>query len=207
VKRIISPIRSGETGKEITVTKLWSHVVDEEEYTEVRIVSDEWFAAGIGVFDCMPVQGRFPDVTLELRWKSPPADFFQAGTLFTVSDHLKSVLEEFPIRAEFFPVKVVRQGGGYVERAYYFCNILDCVECFDLTRGKYRFWEKPGFTDRVDRIEELVIDEDKAAGHDLFRIAKGGEYIVCVSDRVASTIAERQLTGMRLVNPEDWLGS
>ncbi|MBN9121749.1 MAG: hypothetical protein J0I06_21855, partial [Planctomycetes bacterium] len=85
-----------------------------------------------------------------------------------------------------------------------YCNILDVVECLDHDRGEYTYWEKTGFTDHVDAIKRLAIDEEKAAGHDLFRIAKGGEYIVCASDRVADRIAERELTGVRFVEPCDW---
>jgi hypothetical protein len=188
------------------MTKIWSHVVEEEEYTEARIVRLEEFESDFSVFHCMPVPGKFPNTTLELIWGYPPADFFEPGTVFTVSDRLKSVLEEFHVRAEFFPLRVIHRGGEYTERAFYFCNILDCVECLDLERGEYTFETKPGFADHVSKIRKLAIDETKAARHDLFRIAKGGECIVCTSDRVASRIVERQLTGMKLVAPEDWRG-
>jgi predicted transcriptional regulator len=36
------------------------------------------------------------------------------------------------------------------------------------------------------------------------RIGKAVEYIVCVSDGLASKIQERKLTGARLITPEDW---
>jgi hypothetical protein len=178
--------------------------MDDEEYTNARIVSEEWFDAGISVFDCMPVRGRFPDTALEITSSHAPSDFFEPGTIFTVSDRLKSLLEEFNVHAEFFPIRVIYEGKEYTERTFYFCNILDCIDGFDLARGDYTFWENPGFIDRVDKIKNLAIDEAKAAGHDLFRLTKGGEYIVCASDRVANRIVERQLTGLRMVKPEDW---
>lgn len=188
------------------MTRIWSHFVDEEEYTEARFVSEGWLASGISIFDCKPVQGQFPDVALELRWQYPPADFFQPGTLFTVSDRLKSTLEEFSVLAEFFPIRVFQQGKEYTDRNYYFCNILACVDCLDLKCGEYTFETKPGWTGTVRTIQKLAIDEDKVTAHDLSRIAKGGEGIVCTSDRLANRIAAQQLTGMRLVPPEDWRG-
>ena len=184
------------------MTKIWCQSAN--EHTQARIVSEEWFESGFSVFDFKPARGQFSDLTLKITSARLPADFFEPGTMFVVSGRLKSVLEEFNVHAEFFPLRIIYRGREYTERTFYFCNILDCVECLDLARGKYTFWKKPGFTDRVDKIRKLVIDEKKAAGHDLFRIAKGGEYIVCVSDRVASRIAEQQLTGVRLIEPKDW---
>jgi hypothetical protein len=186
------------------MSKIWCRSAAEEEYTEARIVSEQWFGTDFSVFNCEPAPWRSLDMTLELLWDYPPADFFEAGTVFTVSDRLKHVLDQFDVRAEYFPLRVARRGQEYMERAFYFCNILDLVDCFDLKRGKYTFETKPGFTDHVHQIRRLAIDGAKAAGHDLFRIAKGGEYIVCVTDMLASRIQDGRFTGMRLVKPRDW---
>jgi hypothetical protein len=186
------------------MTKVWCQSAVEEEYTEARIVSEQWFGTDFSVFDCKPAPWRSLDMTLELRWGHPPADFFEPGTVFTVSNRLKQALDEFRVQAEYFPLRVLRRGREYTERTFYFCNILIMLECFDLKRGAYTFCKKRGYRDYVDKIKRLAIDEGKAAGHDLFRIAKGGEGIVCVSDRVASRIAEGGFTGVRLVEPQDW---
>jgi hypothetical protein len=146
----------------------------------------------------------FPETTVDVCTDPSPSDFFEPGTLFLVSDRLKALLEGFDVRAEFFQVQVLHQGRQCTGRAYYYCNILDLVECLDLELGEYTFLKKPGFTDHVDAINKLVIDEARAAGHDLFRIGKGAEYIACVSDRVAAKIQECQFNGMRLVDPADW---
>jgi hypothetical protein len=183
---------------------VWCRSADEREYTEARIASEAWFQYGHNVFACEPARRPFPGITLELRWRHPPADFFEPGTLFTVSDRLKAVLEGAGARAEFLPVRVTRRGKEVAGRSFYFCNVLDLVDCFDLDRGEYTFETKPGFTDVVRQVRRLVIDEQKAAGHDLFRIARGGECIVCTSDRVAAAITDAKLTGVRMVRPEDW---
>jgi hypothetical protein len=186
------------------MTKVWCQSLEEQSYTEARIAAEEWFAYPFSVFDCSPAPGASPEITLEISTPHPPADFFQPGTLFTVSDRLRAALEEFDVRTEFFPLRVLYGGAEYTERAFYFCNILDCVECLDLARGEYTFETKPGFTHLVHLIRKLAIDERKAAGHDLFRIANGGECTVCVSDRLASRIADGKLTAVRFVEPQDW---
>jgi hypothetical protein len=153
---------------------------------------------------CDTMAGRIPKMRLEILSNNPPADYFDVGTLFVASEHLKAVLDEFKVHAEFLPLHIIYDGKEYTERNFYFCNILDCVECLDFTRGKYTFWKKPGFTDEVDKIKNLAIDEKKASGHNLFRIAKGAEYIVCASDRLAGRIEDLKFTGMRFVEPKDW---
>lgn len=186
------------------MAKVWCRSGAEEEYTQARILSEQWFESDFSVFDFKPAPWASLDMTLEVYSEHPPADYFEPGTVFTVSDRLKATLDEFEVRAQFFPVRVVYDGRDYTERAFFFCNLLDRVECLDLNRGEYTFWKKPGFTDHVDAIKRLAIDESKAAGHDLFRIAKGAEYIVGVSDRVASRIDQQRHTGVRLVEPSDW---
>lgn len=186
----------------IAMTMIWCSALDDDEYTNADFDTEKWFASGISWVDCQPVQGTFPDITLEISVPHPPRDYFHAGSMFIVSNRLKSVLEEFEVRAEFFPVRILYEEQEYQKQAYYYCNILDCVDCFDRTRGEYTFWP----SGHVKGINKLAIDEDTAAGHDLFRIANGGEYIVCTSDRVAAAIIEQKCRGVVLKKPEDWNG-
>lgn len=187
------------------MSKVWCESLEEPDFTEARIADGEWLNGyGLSFASGQPAPRPFPDTTVDVCSDPAPPDFFQPGSLFLVSDRLKVVLEQFGVRAEFFRVQVLHQGRECADRAYYFCNILDVVECLDLEHGEYTFWKKPGFTDHVDAIKKLAIDEGRASGHDLFRIAKGAEYIACVSDRVATEVQSQKLTGMRLVNPEDW---
>jgi hypothetical protein len=188
------------------MTKIWVRSDDPDEYTEAQNLDIKAYAhAYLEVKPCGSLAGRFPPNTrLELLTDHAPPDFFEVGTLFVVSERLRAVLSEYKVHAEFFPLRVIHEGAEYTERRFYFCNVLNCLECFDLARGKYTFWKKPGFTDHVKAIKKLAIDEAKASGHDLFRIAKGGEYIVCASDRVASRVVERRLTGVRFIEPRDW---
>lgn len=186
------------------MSKVLCESLDEDDYTDAEIESEGWFSTDLSGTPGERWPGPFPECTLRIRTPRPPADFFQPGTLLTVSDRLKAVLEEFDARAEFFRVGVRYRGRKYTARTFYYCHILDYVDCFDHDRGEYTYFDKTGFTDRVDSIRRLAIDEGEASGHDLFRIAKGGEYIVCVSDRVAERIAAEKLTGVRLIEPAEW---
>jgi hypothetical protein len=188
------------------MTKIWLQSPDSDQYTEtLNLDLKDHAEAYLGVKPCGAMTGIFfSNTRLEILSDHPPTDFFEPGAMFTVSDRLKVELEGFGVHAEFFPLRIICDGRDYTERAFYFCNILDCVECFDFDRGKCTFWKKPGFTDRIKKIKKLAIDEKKAEGHDLFRVAKGGEYIVCTSDRVAARIEELKLTGMRFIEPKDW---
>lgn len=94
--------------------------------------------------------------------------------------------------------------GKLCDRAFFCCNILDAVECLDFDRGEYTFWQKAGFSDHVDSIKKLAIDEDKVVGYNLFRIAKGAEHIICVSDALANRIENGGFLGIKFVPPEEW---
>src|SRR5688572_27520434 len=106
------------------MTKIWCQSGASGEYTQARIISEEWFESDFcSVFDCKPVTEWFPNTTLEIISEHPPADFFDPGTMFTVSDRLKSLLEEFSVHAEFFPLHVLYEGTEFTERSFYYCNI------------------------------------------------------------------------------------
>ncbi len=106
-------------------------------------------------------------------------------------------LKDFNVNAEFFPLRVTYQGKVYSDRPFFFMNILDLADVFDHVRGEYTYWEDPEYADRVDKIKTLAIDEKKATPYPVFRIAKGGEYIIGVSDEVARRLVSTPFTGSR----------
>ena len=184
------------------MTKVWCRSNSDEGYTQSRIVSDEWFESDVEPFSSM--KGRFSELTVEITSNHPPGDYFQPGSMFVISGRLKSVFEKFSVDAEYFPVRVIDNDSEYTDDSYFFCNILTCVDGIDRTRGKYTFWQENGFEDHVDEIEELVIDEEKVAGHSLFCLAKGGEYIVCVCDELADQVLRLGFTGVSIIPPTKW---
>lgn len=187
------------------MTKIWREASDSEQYTEAQILDMEnHLDAYMAVMGCQSMKGHFPDTTVKILTDDPPTDYFDSGGMFIVSNRLKSVLEQWKVHCEFFRLHILYRGKDYKEHDFYYCNLLDCVECLDLTHGEYTYWDNPEFADHVDKIKKLAIDEKKAAAYALFRIAKGGEHIVCVNDGLATRIEELHLTGVRFVSPEDW---
>lgn len=153
---------------------------------------------------CVPLSTVFPATTVAIRSKGLPRDYFEVGSMIVVSQRLKQTLESFKVNAEFFKIDIHTAGDVVVSDDYYCCNILDCVDCFDYSRGKCGFHTKPGYSDRIDGIQQLAIDETVAASHLLFRIAKGAEYIVCVNDQLADSLAKRGFTGCKCIFPQEW---
>jgi hypothetical protein len=188
------------------MTKIWTQSAEPREFTQAAFINDieENLDAYMAVMGCQSLTGRLPNTSLKIRSRHPPADYFEIGGMFIVSARVKAILDEFRVHAEFFPLRIEFKGAEFTETAFYFCNILDCVEGFDLARGKYIFSKKPGFTDRIKEIRKLVIDEAKVMPYDLFRMAKCSPDIICASDKLARSIVDRRLTGMVFVEPKDW---
>jgi hypothetical protein len=130
----------------------------------------------------VPMSGRFPETTIAIRSESPPTDYFDVGSMMVVSARLRQVLESFQARAEFLRLNVETASGPFTGDPYYCCNILQFVDCVDRGRSELTYQTKPGFTDRIDMIQRLAIDEAIAGSHPLFRLAKGAEYLAGVSD-------------------------
>lgn len=125
-------------------------------------------------------------------------DCFTCGVLFIVPDALKSVLDELGANAQYTRFAVSQEEGNPIDEVYYYCN-CEIIDCFDFEHGDYTFFQNDGFRDKVDSIKKLAIDEGKASGHALFRIAKGGEHLICVSDALATRIADAGLRGVKFV--------
>jgi len=186
------------------MTKILQTGWDKQHTKAENLSMNELDDADIWPMDTAHFADRWPSVSLKITTKHSPNDYFQVGSIDVVSDQVKAIMEQIGVEAEFLPVRVVYRGKAFSERSFFFCHILDQVDCFDHQRGQCTFHDSPEFKDHIDEIQKLVIDEDKVAGHHLFRIAKGAEYIVCLSDELAARLSESEVTGMRFVEPEEW---
>ena len=188
------------------MTKIWTQSQIDETRTEA-LVSDysNWELVrdntrGVSRW----VADESGPLTVQVTSSHPPDDYFDASGIFVVSDRLRTLMREFGVVAEFLPLQLARDEEVVVDDEFFCCNILEAVECFDFSQGECTFHRVEGFTDRIDKILHLAIDEEVASLHALFRIAKGGEYIVGVNDRLAEEIALAGLTGMEFIDPESW---
>ncbi len=161
--------------------------------------------------DCgVPVPQSLPVPEVLIEDDSDPPDFFFAGNVKIVSDRLRSLLATFGSNTEFIRANVTAFGKRRTSRDYFILNVVDLVECFDYERSTYASSETG-----VSGIETLVLDEERAAGHDLFLVgpfAWGDEcnpkainnIIDCVSRRLAVAIIELGATGITFVLPSHW---
>lgn len=187
------------------MTKILTQTISDASFTDGAILNmDEHLGTYIKMITCETLAAEFPQATVEILTSHPPDDYFVTGSMVVVSDRLKLILDTFAVKVEYFQLNIIYKGAAFTDRCYYFCHILDCVDCFDFALGSCTFHDKPGFTDRIDSIDTLVIDEAKASSHHLFRLGRGAEYIICVSDALSSALQAANLTGFEFVSQEDW---
>jgi hypothetical protein len=180
--------------------------LDYSRVTEIRVHNrDEFSDLMSQMMQPVPLDEPWPpDLTVEVISLFRPTDYIHAYPLDLVSGDLKAVLEAHGVNAAFYPIQMIHRRRPYTERHYYACHILDHLDSYDYERGEYTFHEKPGFTDHVDTISVLAVDEQKAAGHALFRLGKGGELYIVVSDDLGVAIETKRLTGLYFLDlPSD----
>lgn len=167
---------------------------------------------GLKVDMCVPVPQPFPNSTLVVSTRREPADFFFAGLVTVASARLRAILEAFQVNAEFLALKTVWKGKPYTKQAFFLCNILDDVACFDYRKSRFK-QTSSGRLAGVSEIEYLVLDNSKAKGKHLFMlgpIAWGdkpnpkaiADVIPCVSDKLAAAILQAKITGVVFSRPE-----
>ena len=180
--------------------------VDYARVTEARIPNDEEYSELLWQLRTPNALDRaWPEeLTLEVITLFPPSDYVHQYPFDLVSEDLKDVLVEYGANAEFYPVELIYRRRPYTERRYFACHIREHLDCYDKIHGEYTFCEKSGFTDHVDEVRVLAVDEQKAAGHALFRLSKGGNFYILVSDELADAIVAKEFTGLYFLNlPSD----
>lgn len=178
--------------------KVWKAKLDTGEYTRGSLLNLKEFR---GVKTTLPetLAGKFPGAHIRIDSEDPPADFFTVGTLFIISRKLKSVLDEFPLVRELYTVDVRYKEDRSPIGSYFFLHILDTADCLD--RANSQFKEEKGY---VGDITKLVIDESKAAGKHLFRLAHAYQRLVFASEELATAVEAAGITGVRLQDPASW---
>lgn len=105
---------------------------------------------------------------------------------------------------ELFPAKITNPNTGEVHDDYQAFNIVGLVSATDL--GASRLMDpdtKPGILDTD--FEALVIDENKANGFHLFRLAESCNAI-CVSEKVKAAVEKSGIPGIVFYGPGEWSG-
>ena len=155
--------------------------------------------AGINLTGGHPLLGQLPVITLEIVSDYPPADYFNAGPLFVVSERLRKLFEVVGVPVEYHPVVLHNKTQEKIFAKYFFANIIDKVDCFDFENSVYTM-----DGEFIDKIQKLEIDESKTAGRALFRLARSFDVITFASQKLQDAVFEAEITGVKFVTPSDW---
>lgn len=159
--------------------------------------SDEYDDVLSALMEPGPLPEAWPDdCTVDVLTLFKPTDYIHSYPLDLVSEKLKILLEEHGASADFYPVQMIYRRRLWTGPQYFACHIREHLDCYDYARGEYTFYETPGFTDHVDGVQRLAVDEQQAAGHALFRLSKGGEFYILTTDELAADIETQGVTGL-----------
>jgi|GEM_PF-2943102 len=182
---------------------------DSGKYTN-GLITNFYELADLGLVPnlCLPTPERLPNILLDITTVGEPNDFFYAGNMFIISELLKEILSEFPIKIEFNELSVTQKGKPYLGKKFYYANILEEVCCFDFEKSKYEATNKG-----IDRVEDLVLNEAKCKDHHLFLVGPVPkinqpnpkaikEIFRCASEKLATKILKSAITGVSFVHPK-----
>lgn len=181
--------------------KVWRRdALSEEFFTEAQY-EDIGLVRHVKFTRPESLRGQFPEgLRLIVESTYPPADYFKCGSMDVASEGLMRELESHPgVKAEFFPIEVVTGARARVGAQYYCMHVLDRADCFDFERSKFSV-DEDGFIERIDR---LVLDESRALGHELFRIANVDFVILCTSEQLAQRVGAGGFTGVKFFDPSE----
>jgi hypothetical protein len=117
----------------------------------------------------LPYMGPVP-MQVPVKKAGRPSDFlFGPFDMPVVTVAVSNLVSRFTTRIERYPVTVASEAGFEI------LNVVDLVECFDFSRSVYTVWpEDDEFGHKAGSLRmvvELRLDE-RAVGHDLFRVAE-----------------------------------
>lgn len=150
-----------------------------------------------------PLAKVFPSLTIEISTRNPRADYFQSGGHHFVSARLKKQLEAMGVNGEFFGVTLASNGELISDNGYFYLNLLDVVECLDEVNGRYSYSQRPGSSNRVDKLFRLVLREESTVGHHLFYVARLTRAYTIASQELQDAIKAGRFSGVAF-RPLEW---
>lgn len=111
---------------------------------------------------------------------------------FLVSEKLKSILDEVNTTIQYLSVQIVEKDSGEELKGYHIANILTVVNALCLRRCTKGF----GFGRLFRDIIKYAIYEKKVGDADVFKLGKGEELPIFVSEKFKNCFEEHKLTGI-----------
>jgi len=123
-------------------------------------------------------------------------DFFELQQVPLVNKSFVERLQQSNVdNYQLFPVEL-QQSNGVIVRDYFTFNIIGRVECVDKEKSLLKMRKK-----RIMRIDNLVIDENKAKKLPLFRLHEY-EYLILMNEQLANLLLG--LNGAVIVPANGW---
>lgn len=134
-------------------------------------------------------------------YKGPPVELLDVGVPIMTERLAQALVASGVDNIEFFDVvlKNVSTGATYPYKAY---NIVGLVAATDLEKSQWESYDGNPVADVS--FDTLVLDDAKAKGFLLFRLAENVNAIV-VHESVQKQICSRGIDTLTFINPEDWV--
>lgn len=120
------------------------------------------------------------------------------------NDLLKVLIAAGVNNLELFPARIINQTSGKVYEDYHAFNVVGLVAAANIDESRLMDPESEPTILDTD-FESLVIDEQKAHGFHLFRLAESCNAI-CVSEKIKNAVEKSGIPGMVFYGPGEWSG-
>jgi hypothetical protein len=119
-----------------------------------------------------------------------------------VSKRFKEVLDGAGVdNVQYVPATIHDEVADRTYRDYFVANVIGLVDCIDMKRSKVTM--RAALPDKIRDIDELHVDEKRAKGHAIFRLARKSS-LVLVNERVKKALERSELKGVALVEAEGY---
>lgn len=156
---------------------------------------------------CRPIYrqrlvGRLPQLQACAEVRDIPPDFVSTGGFMLVSRKLRTLMEEFHVASEYFPVEVtVNEESHHCSGDIFFANVFDEVDCLHPNIAHFSLFKGNEINDELPPLE---LDETKAVGHHLFFLARASGPIFIASPDFQNAVADRRISGIKFIDPEHY---
>jgi hypothetical protein len=115
-----------------------------------------------------------------------------------VSEKLKICIEKSGDKnAVFHKVDMIALGKDEIslEQSYYFMNILNRVDCFDLEKSEYTTDKE--YPSVITKVKKIYLDSSRVGDRQIFRI-KQDSFLIIISEKLKKIIESENITGIKI---------
>lgn len=131
--------------------------------------------------------------------KFPPVDYHRISGQPLFSSRLRTALSAAGIdNIQYFPTSAIYEPTGQFHD-YQVANVIGIIKALDISASRCTI-DEDGF---IEDFEMMAFDENKIQSVDFFRLFEMPSIIV-ISEHVANSLNDSNLTGCRIMEPSQW---